>query len=74
MAAALYVLGLIAPLTPSEGVPELLDVLLFAALPVVLLAIGTVVARSAVLRLLLVIEAGGIVAFTLHLLRLQGAL
>lgn len=73
IAGLIYAVGLLAPLTPSEGLPTPVELGLFAALPLAMVAVGSAVTRSVGVRTMLIAEAGGIVGFTLYLLRLQGA-
>ena len=71
VAAILFGVGLIGGLTPSEGKPSLLAWLVFAVVPLALTLIGSLAVRSRAVRAFLLVEAGVIVAFTIHLLRLH---
>jgi hypothetical protein len=55
-ATVTYMLGLVAPLTPSEGVPDLWELLVFLALPCVVLAVCAYAAQSRVAKALLVAQ------------------
>ena len=68
VAAILFGVGLIGGLTPSEGEPSLLQWLVFAVVPLGLTLLGFLAVRSWAVRAVLLIEAGVIVAFTVHLL------
>ena len=71
VAAILFGVGLIGGLTPSEGEPSLLAWLVFAIVPLGLTLLGFLTVRSWAVRAFLLVEAGVIVAFTIHLLRLH---
>jgi hypothetical protein len=70
VAAILFGVGLIGGLTPSEGKPSFIAWFVYAILPLVLTLLGSLVVRSWVVRAFLLVEAGGILAMTIHLLRL----
>jgi hypothetical protein len=67
----IYGVGLIAPLTPSEGLPSPLEFVVFVGVPISLLVIVTRLARSKTIRVLAVIQTGIILAITSWLLGLQ---
>jgi hypothetical protein len=67
----LYAVGLIGPLTPSEGMPNLVDVIVFAVCPVGLLVISLFISRWLAARLIASLEIAGIAGFTGWLLWLQ---
>ncbi|MEM9810152.1 MAG: hypothetical protein AAF788_02905 [Pseudomonadota bacterium] len=50
--ALLLLNGILAPLTPKEGMPEMRDVLLYGAAPLALMALGILFTDKGVLRLL----------------------
>jgi hypothetical protein len=71
VAAIFFGVGLVGGLTPSEGQPSLIAWFVYAVLPLGLTLLGFLVVRLWVVRAWLLAEAGGIVALTLHLLRLH---
>jgi hypothetical protein len=71
LALLVYGLGLISPLTPSEGMPNLGVILIFAILPIVLLGNSLALARSWLARMLVSIEVLAVIGFTSWLLWLQ---
>ncbi len=71
VAAILFGVGLIGGLTPSEGKPSLFAWLVFAVVPLGLTLLGSLAVRSWAVRAFLLVEAGVIVALTIHLLRLH---
>lgn len=71
IALALFGLGLLAPLTPSEGTPTWRELLVHGGVPVALVAGSTVLVRSAWAKAMLVVEAVYIIAFEAWLLRIQ---
>lgn len=56
LALVVFVVGLIAPLTPSEGTPTVRDLSLFLFGPILLMASAVYFARSLTGRLVLVAE------------------
>jgi hypothetical protein len=70
VAAILFGFGLTGGLAPSEGQPSLMAWLVYAIVPFGLTLLGLLVVKSWVVRALLMVEAGGIVALTINLLRL----
>ena len=74
-ALLVYAVGLIAPLTPSEGVPSLPVILFFVGLPVVLLGWCIRACGSRLGVAFFGVQLAAILAFSTHLLLLQlGAL
>jgi len=67
-ALLVFVVGLISPLTPSEGRPTLWEWLLFAMLPIALLACCVRASRSRVGAVFFGGQALAIVAFSVWLL------
>ena len=67
----LYGLGLVSPLTPSEGMPNVLELFVFMACPVAFLSVSLFLSRTRVARAITVVEITGIVGFTAWLLWLQ---
>ena len=57
-------------LTPSEGQPSSIAWLVYAILPLGLTLLGSLVVRPWIVRVFLLIEAGGILAMKIHPLRL----
>lgn len=51
--AALLIVGAVAPLTPSEGLPPVKDMAIYGVLPLIMIAAGISLSQSAPLRLLL---------------------
>jgi ABC-type Co2+ transport system permease subunit len=65
--------GMVAgPLTPSEGHPTLVAWAVFLIGPLLLCLIGTVIARSWVVRIALIAESTAILMLTVKLLRIFG--
>lgn len=74
LAWLLYGIGLISPLTPSEGAPGILDVVIFALAPVALLTVLGRRLRNMAARIMVLLQAGAIVTFTGWLLAIQRGL
>jgi hypothetical protein len=72
--AIIFGIGMIGPLTPSEGHPTLLAWLVFSIVPPLLILVGTVVAKPWPLKIALMAEAIGIILWTLELLRVHQVL
>jgi hypothetical protein len=72
-AAALFVyaFGVIAPLTPSHGLPSFGVLLIFAGLPIALTLVASRYCQSVTARLCCYFEAAAIAGFTLYLVLLQ---
>ena len=71
LALAVFAAGLIAPLTPSEGMPPTRALVGFCGAPLLLLAVCFAFAQDRGWRIALALEAGFILAFTAWLLTLQ---
>ena len=71
LALCVYALGLLAPLTPSEGVPFMAVLLLFVGLPVALLGVCICVAGKKWWAGFFGVQILAIMAFTTYLLLLQ---
>jgi hypothetical protein len=56
VASAIYGVGLISPLTPSKGVPSLIEILLWFVIPLVLLFFGYRTVKIRLLRIAIVTE------------------
>ena len=56
VASSIYGVGLISPLTPSEGVPSLSDILLWFVIPLVLLFFGYRIVKLRLLRVAIATE------------------
>jgi len=63
--------GLISPLTPSEGVPRRADLMIFVGAPVALLVGAIMISRSWPAKLLATAEIGAILVAAGRLLWLQ---
>ena len=73
-AAVIFGIGMIGPLTPSEGHPTLLAWLVFSIVPLLLTLVGTVVARSWPVKIALLAEGIAILLWTVELLHVQQVL
>jgi hypothetical protein len=71
LAWGVFGVGLLGPLTPSEGAPRPLEIGVFAAGPVALLGGAFAAAKHWAATVLAVLGIGTIVAATAWLLRLQ---
>jgi hypothetical protein len=60
VAAVIFGIGMIGPLTPSEGHPSLMAWLVFSIVPILLTLVGTVVVRPWPVRIALLAESIGI--------------
>lgn len=70
-ACLLYAVGLISPLTPSEGIPRLTDLLFFFVGPIALMSFVALRARSRDLKALVFLQIAAVVGFTSWLLWVQ---
>jgi hypothetical protein len=59
-----FVLGLIGPLTPSEGSPPPRALAVFIGIPVLLFIVGGLVARTTLARVAFVLQAAALAALT----------
>ena len=72
LALALYMVGLIGPLTPSEGMPTAFNILLFAVIPVTILLIcwrayqGRTAKAAALVQALLIVAFSGWLSWFLY--------
>jgi hypothetical protein len=71
LALLLYAVGLISPLTPSEGMPRPWELLVFAGGPIALLLACARTSRTVVARIVIGVQILGVVSFTGYLLWLQ---
>ena len=71
VAWAVYSLGLVAPLTPSEGLPGVWQLALFAGLPLLVLGIVAAFGRGRTARALAWTQLALMAGFSLRLLALQ---
>ena len=71
LAGVVFGLGLLSPLTPSEGTPRPADLLIFVGGPVLLITTAFIFSRRWQARLLATAEIGAILAATSWLLCLQ---
>ena len=60
----IFVLGLIGPLTPSEGSPPPRALAVFIGIPVLLFIVGGLVARTTLARVAFVLQAAALAALT----------
>jgi hypothetical protein len=75
LALVLYGMGILAPLTPSEGMPSFWELLLFVGIPMVLLLYSWHICSSKVAKISVAFQATVIAGFTMWLLLLElGAL
>lgn len=63
----IFTLGLIGPLTPSEGSPSPRALAVFIGIPELLLIVGALVARTTLARVAFVLQAAAIAALTVGL-------
>jgi hypothetical protein len=73
-AAIIFGIGMMGPLTPSEGHPTLLAWLVFSIVPLLLTLVGTVVARSWPVKIALLAEGIAILLWTVELLHVHQVL
>jgi hypothetical protein len=59
-----FMLGLIGPLTPSEGPPPPRALAVFLGIPVLLFIVGGLLARTTLARVAFVLQAAAIAALT----------
>jgi hypothetical protein len=64
----IFAVGLMAPLTPSEGMPSVAAVVVFVGLPLGLLAVVAGKARTGFVRAAAVVQGSVIVTITMWLL------
>jgi hypothetical protein len=62
-----FTLGLIGPLTPSEGSPPPRALAVFIGIPVLLFIVGGLVARTTLARVAFILQAAAIAALTVGL-------
>jgi hypothetical protein len=60
----IFTLGLLGPLTPSEGPPPPRALAVFIGIPVLLFIVGGLLARTALARVAFVLQAAAIAALT----------
>jgi hypothetical protein len=60
----IFTLGLIGPLTPSEGSPPPRALVVFIGIPELLFIVGVLVARTTLARVAFVVQAAAIAALT----------
>lgn len=70
----IFGVGLIEPLTPSEGLPGAAEILVFVGGPLALLALLARMARTGRTRIAAVVQGSVIVAITMWLLGIQARL
>lgn len=71
VAVAIFAIGLVAPLTPSEGLPSMPTLAVFVGIPLALLAAAAYRARSTPGRVMCVALAAAIPVTSLCLLYVQ---
>jgi hypothetical protein len=71
---ALFIAGLLAPLTPSQGMPTAFDLIVYAALPALICIVLATQLRGGFARLLAGLLAAAIIAITGYLLALQAGM
>lgn len=64
LAGLIYLVGLLAPLTPSHGHPPPMALLLFIGVPLVMLGLGAARSRSLGVKVVLVVEAIALLVLT----------
>lgn len=75
MALLIYAVGLVAPLTPSQGSPSPVVILVFVGIPVAILAWGIRACGSRLTALFFGLQLVAVLGFSASLLHLQvGAL
>jgi hypothetical protein len=73
-AAIIFGIGMIGPLTPSEGHPTQLAWLVFSIVPLLLTLVGTLVARSWPVKIALLAEGIAILLWAVELLHVHQVL
>ena len=68
---AIYGFGLIAPLTPSEGIPTLFDLTVFVGIPLAILGWCWLKCSALWAKIIMIIQGLSIIGFTCWLLLLQ---
>jgi hypothetical protein len=63
----IFAIGLIGPLTPSEGSPPPRALAVFIGIPVLLFVVGGLVARTTLARVAFVLQAAAVAALTVWL-------
>lgn len=71
VAALIFAIGLIGPLTPSYGQPSLTAWLVFSILPLLLTTVAFVAAKQWLVKIVLLAEGSLILLITVGLLRLH---
>lgn len=72
-ATIIYGVGLVAPLTPSEGIPSLLELLVFVVVPCAVLVACVIAVNSRPVKALLALQVSSFVGFSIWLLHLQAS-
>ncbi len=68
---AIYGFGLIAPLTPSEGIPGVTDLMVFVGIPLAILGWCWLKCSALWAKILMIIQGVVIIGFTCWLLSLE---
>jgi len=69
IAIAILALGLLSPLTPSEGTPGLLEIVVFAGSPLAILSFLIYKTKNKIAKLLFITEIAAISSILFHILR-----
>lgn len=70
-ALLIYIVGLLSPLTPSEGTPDLLSIFIFVGLPVTILCWCLRVCNSRPAMLFFGVQLATVIGFFAYLFLLQ---
>ena len=65
---AIYGVGLIAPLTPSEGIPSVFDLMVFVGIPLGILALCWLKCSALWAKIFVIVQGIAIIGFTCCLL------
>ena len=74
LAVGLFAFGLLAPLTPSFGLPSAWELMLFAFLPIAALVWCATVSRLNAARVMFYVQAGVMFLLVAWLLKLQAGI
>jgi hypothetical protein len=70
----IFSVGLIAPLTPSEGMPHPIEILAFVGLPIALLSLVVAYARTRAAKIAALLQVAAILMITAWVLATQARL
>jgi hypothetical protein len=68
----IYGIGLLSPLTPSEGVPSVTMILVWVGIPLGLVSAGALLARSKVVKGMMILEVLAVITLSVYLLSILG--